>query len=418
MIRPLIAPLLAACLAASASALHAQGRDERGGLVLSEGKDVTITVGGYLQADGRFATARGDADPDGVLLRRARLTFDAEYGERWSLRLQPDFGQGRAQLQDGYVAFAEGAVTARVGRFRPAFGVERTQSSATLVFPERSLLNSFMPSRLFGAQATVAGPLGSVTAGAYEAAGVRDALVDTDGDPVGVAQAGTDAALRATLRVLGARRDAEAGDTAAVARAARATRLELQAGVMIGADDGSAEFPGVERYLTPALRPALAWQEGDGEDESTIVVLDGRRRRTTVGALFARGPLHALVEGAWNVQRVRLGADAERLAHGAGAARVTWLWGGTRTPDFEVRPGSRRGAIEAGLRGGVARFDGASARFAEPDAAATGMTSLGAAAAGIPGPLTRVSASVDLTRLSGTARPIERALIVRVQQGF
>jgi phosphate-selective porin OprO/OprP len=415
----------------TAAPLHAQrgsGDDERpAGLLLSDARDVRVTVGGYLQADVRAASARGGSDPDGVLLRRARLTLEASGRGGWTVRLQPDFGQGRAQIQDGYVAWARGPAQARAGRFRPPYGVERALPSSALLFPERSLLNAFMPSRLFGAEAQLRRARWGATAGVFQAAGIRDALVDTDGDPVGVAQAGADAVLRAAWRPFRARWRDDAPPP-----------LELQAGGMVGRYRGTdPEFPGVERFLTSALRPALAWREAeegqDGVPAGGATLADGARRRATVGGQLAVGPVHVIAERAWLAQRVRrdvtgaedgpVGAvDRARLRHGGWHVRASWLAGGARETDYDVRPTHRLGALEVGVRAAGARFDRASARFADPDASARALDGVGLAAAWVPRSGTRLALSGDLTRLTpapgGRPRGTERALVARVQQGF
>lgn len=402
----------AAVLTLAGPALACAQDDAPGRPLLTTADSVRVTLGGYLQADARAASGPV-AGSTGVLLRRARLTLDVAARGGWSLRLQPDFGQGRAQIQDGFVAWTGRGVAVRAGRFRPAYGVERSLSSSTLLFPERGVTNAFMPSRLFGAQVGASGARASASVGAFQAAGVRDALVDTDGDPVGVAQAGADAVARAAWRPFASARGA-ARDSAAL------PRLELQAGVMVGHDRArDAEFSGVERLLTPALRPALAWADGTRAD--------GTRRRASVGAQAAAGPLHVLAEGAWLAQRVRgdgRGPADEpvtvraRLAHAAWQARAGWVVGGTRTRDLDVRPRRRHGAVELGLRAGGARFDPAAAAFAEPGSSARALASGGAAAAWVPRQGTRVAASVDLTRLTGPTRGTERAAVVRVQQAF
>jgi hypothetical protein len=293
--------------------LAARAQDDAAGAVLVAADSVRLTLAGYLQADGRLA--RGPLPgSNGVLLRRARLTFDLAGRGGWALRLQPDFGQGRAQIQDGYVGWTRRRVAARAGRFRPAYGVERSLSSATLLFPERGLVNPFMPSRLFGAQVAWAGPRLTVSAGGFEAAGVRDALVDTDGDPVGVAQAGADGVVRAVWRPWAPRPPRGPDD------AGGPPRVEVQAAGMVGRYRGrDAEFRGVERFLTPAQRPALALDGGAADDGSDAVFADGVRRRGSLGAQVVAGPVHVLAEGAWFAQgrAPRAGGRSRR----SGAAR-------------------------------------------------------------------------------------------------
>jgi hypothetical protein len=89
----------------------------------------------------------------------------------------------------------------RIGRFRPTFGGERTRSSSTLLFPERGLINTLMPPRVTGVQATLGDSKRALVLGAFRTALGADAqTVDTDGD-LTLAPAPTQEAL---LRVQGA----------------------------------------------------------------------------------------------------------------------------------------------------------------------------------------------------------------------
>ena len=441
----LVAALLVAALLAPAVAARAQDARDEGGTLRVAGDDagVRVTLGGYVQADGRWANLAPTAG-DGVLLRRARLVLEVTTPEGWQLRLQPDFGRGRALLQDGFVAWRRapagdpeataGAATpggerpiayelvARLGRFRPAFGVERTQSSATLLFPERSLVNSFMPSRLGGVQVALTRPHLELSAGVFRAA-AADVAIDTDGDPDGIPLGGRDAAARVVLRPLG-------GDPAHPAR------VELHLGVMAGHERGVEESPGLERFLTPGQRPALAYRSG--ETPQTIVLADGGRERLALGVQAVAGPVHALVEGVRLTHRVRLDRERAGLAHLAWAARAGWLLRGRRGADFDVRPrpgaATERGAaagavrgVELGVRAAGVRFDPAAAPFAT-SASARALASGGLALALVPRVGTRIAASWDVTRRArgwdapdgtpGRGGRVEHALGVRVQQGF
>src|SRR5947208_2114735 len=65
----------------------------------------------------------------------------------------PDFGEGKAVIQDAfieYTRFAEAQL--RVGKFREPVGLEMLQSAANLLFVERGLPTNIVPIRDVGAQ--------------------------------------------------------------------------------------------------------------------------------------------------------------------------------------------------------------------------------------------------------------------------
>ena len=89
----------------SATLAHAQGA---GAPTVSGASPSGVRLGitGYVQVDGRWVSEATTSVQDGLLVRRARLMFDASGEDGWHLRLQPDFGQGRVKVQDAFVGFA------------------------------------------------------------------------------------------------------------------------------------------------------------------------------------------------------------------------------------------------------------------------------------------------------------------------
>lgn len=402
LMRPVLIAL-AAAPAALVPAAHAQ--------VAAGGDSVQVALSGQLDVDTRIVRSPLPGR-SGMLLRRATLTLDVTTPGGWSLRLHPDFSQGRAQLLDAYVTWGRDAWSVRVGRQKVAYGVEYPLAPATLLFPEYGVVNSLMIGRLFGVQVSAATPRGSLVVGGYVPAGLQEALIDVERDPEGPPQLGPHGVARATWR-----------PTQAPADGSAPPPLELQVAGAYGryrATDPA--LSGLPRYLTPAQRPALAYRVGGSGDPAATVVSDGSRGGASVGAQAVAGALHLIVEGAGMTQHVRLGSEAagdrERLTHLGWQVRATWLAGGSRSAAFEVLPRGRGGAWEFGARVGGVRFDRDAARFAEPGAAARAMTSGGIALGWVPRPHTRLAASLDVTRLTGPTQGTERAVIVRVKQAF
>ena len=331
--------LLAACLAATP--LLAQGRaagegrapsDERGGLRLGSEGEVVLTLGGYLQVDGRWVSGALQSQPDGLLLRRARLIFDAAMPGGWHVRLQPDFGQGRVLVQDAYVGFEAARATARIGRFRPAYGVERFQSSATLLHGERSLVNSLMPSRSFGAQMALRRDALTLTLGAFRTPiGTDLQVVDTDGDVDAREGTGHDWLARV-----------------AWARARGPRYASAQFAILAGRERGELEATGVSRLLTVGQQPLLAFRS-DGADEGTALA-DGSRRRVSAGGFAGNAHTVLAFEGALFTQGARLGGDRREVTAGVLAWRAGYVFGGTRRATQEVLPTTDRGALDLGAR--------------------------------------------------------------------
>ena len=144
-----------------------------------------LKIKGYLQTDDRlFVEDPPSGDGSEVLIRRARPIVEATVYQYYKLRIMPDFGRGRTELQDAYAeTLYKFPVNVRVGKFKPPVGLERLQSATALMFPERGLPTNLVPNRDIGLQ--LQGVLGD---GLFEyAAGVFDGTpdgssVDTDSD--------------------------------------------------------------------------------------------------------------------------------------------------------------------------------------------------------------------------------------------
>ncbi len=400
--------VLLAVAAAMSSEIAAQSpdstrtADERGAMRLGSGGDATLTLGGYVQVDGRWVSGAGLRQPDGLFLRRARLIFDVAMPTGWHLRLQPDFGQGRVLVQDAYVGRSRGPFTLRAGRFRPAFGLERAQSSSALLHPERSVVNSLMPSRSFGAQLLSERGRWRVALGGFRTPIGSDAVpVDTDGDVDARAGVGYDLLLRAVWSA-----DVDGRYT------------EVQAGLLRGAERGTLDAPAVARVLSVAQQPILVFR-GDGTPAGTVRAA-GTRMRSTVGALTGTRTTVLALEGALFTQRVEGAGGIARPSIGAVTARVARVWNGTRARSQEVTPNSARGAFEVGARVGAVGVWGDGLGTLVTAASATHARTAGTAFSWVPTTLTRVTIAYDVTvrRGVGVNAPTEHALMARWQQGF
>jgi phosphate-selective porin OprO/OprP len=373
--------------------------DERGRATVATSEGIQLTLGGYLQVDGRWVGGSAARAPDGLLLRRARLVFDAARDDGWHVRLQPDFGQGRVLVQDAFVGWMGRGTTVRLGRFRPAFGTERMQSSSTLLFPERSQVNALMPSRSFGGQFQHSRGRFRVAAGGFRTPIGSDVpTVDTDGDVRAVGGRGHDLLLHGGWRTKqGAR------------------YVDLQGSVLAGREQGSPDTPALTRLLSVSQLPLVVFRDDNSVAGTSFA--DGNRGRASVGGVAgtARWMTGAEVAHLW--QMVRLGERRENFQASAVSLRAALVLGGTRAATQEVTPRGRRGALEFGVRTGLlqVRLDervpllvGGAPRY---------VRTAGVVASWIPTATTRLSAGIDVTN-PNLSRTTEHAAVVRWQQAF
>lgn len=142
----------AATAKAKDAAVVGAGKD--GFFLKSSDGSYQLKIGGYVQADGRFyIDDNNSTGADTFLLRRVYLNIDGTLSKDFDFRISPDFGQGKAVLQDGYIGYkySPGA-RLRVGRFKAPFGLEYLQASTDPVFVESSLPTNLVPARDLGIQ--------------------------------------------------------------------------------------------------------------------------------------------------------------------------------------------------------------------------------------------------------------------------
>jgi len=390
---------LAALSTASAQTTPRGSDDEPGRATVATSEGIQLTLGGYLQVDGRWVGGSAARAPDGLLLRRARLVFDAARDDVWHVRLQPDFGQGRVLVQDAFVGWMGRGTTLRLGRFRPAFGTERMQSSSTLLFPERSQVNALMPSRSFGGQFQHSRGAFRVAVGGFRTPIGSDVpTVDTDGDVRAVGGRGHDLLLHGGWRTRqGAR------------------YMDLQGSVLAGREQGSPDTPALTRLLSVSQLPLVVFRDDNSVSGTSFA--DGNRGRASVGGVAgsARWMTGAEVAHLW--QMVRLGERRENFQASAVSLRAALVLGGTRAATQEVTPLGRRGALEFGVRTGLLQV-----RFNERVPLLVGgapryVRTAGMVASWIPSSTTRLSAGIDVTH-PNLLRITEHAAVVRWQQAF
>jgi phosphate-selective porin OprO/OprP len=116
--------------------------------------DSQLKVGGYMHSDGRFyLDDTGNRGTDAFVLRRVRPFLQGTVFKFIDFHLLPDFGEGKAALQDAYLEiryFPKASL--RAGKSKTPFGLGRLQSATDIQFVERGLPTGLVPNRDLGIQ--------------------------------------------------------------------------------------------------------------------------------------------------------------------------------------------------------------------------------------------------------------------------
>ncbi len=121
-------------------------------------KSFQVQIGGRIHNDWAFMegdeaiTARVGELEDGTEFRRVRLAASGLMYERLEFRIQLDFATGQAVFKDVYMGITQlpAIGNIRVGQFKEPFGLEEQGGDDYITFMERSLANTFVPSRRTG----------------------------------------------------------------------------------------------------------------------------------------------------------------------------------------------------------------------------------------------------------------------------
>src|ERR1700730_4295193 len=149
----------AATKAATASTPVVKASPSRVSIQSADGANF-VRLRGLMQFDGRyFSDLSTPATANTWLLRRVRPIIEGTLHNIYDFRFMPDFGQGKAIVQDAYVAarFRPWAILTG-GKFKVPVGLERLESAADIRFIERGFPTSLVPNRDLGLQ--LSGELG------------------------------------------------------------------------------------------------------------------------------------------------------------------------------------------------------------------------------------------------------------------
>jgi phosphate-selective porin OprO/OprP len=248
----------------------------------------------------------------------------------------PDFGEGRAALQDAYVEFRYFPKAAlRAGKFKTPFGLERLVSATDLLFVERGLPTAIVPNRDLGLQVS-----GDLAGGRLNyAVGVFNGVVD-GGSADGDVNDAKDYAIRLF---------------------ARPFLTSLASHPLRGLGVGIAASTGKQSGALPAFKSAgqLTFFSYGAD-----VTASGARTRVSPQAYYYRGPLGLLAEFVESTQRVQRGAASIKIRNYAWQAVATYMLTGeaksygSTAPARMFDPGKGNwGAWELSARTGQLRVD-------------------------------------------------------------
>ena len=125
----------------------------------SNDESIKLRIGGrihndfaYFVEDGDIERRLGEDFDDGTEFRRARLYFSGTIHDDIEFKTEFDFAGGDADFKDVYVGLKNAPYVGhvRIGQFKEPFSLEELASSNSITFLERSLVNTFAPSRNVG----------------------------------------------------------------------------------------------------------------------------------------------------------------------------------------------------------------------------------------------------------------------------
>ncbi|PWT75968.1 MAG: porin [Proteobacteria bacterium] len=124
--------------------------NERGLEVKSADGQNAFRLRGVLQTDGRFFLGES-IGTDTFLLRKVRPIFEGTLNGIYDFKFVPDFGGGKAVVQDAYVnARFKSYANVIVGKMKQPIGLERLQLDVDTRFVERAFPTDVAPNRDIG----------------------------------------------------------------------------------------------------------------------------------------------------------------------------------------------------------------------------------------------------------------------------
>lgn len=356
-----------------------------------------LTFGMVAQVDGRFSTDDPAPIVDTFIVRKARPMFTGRLAKYFDFKLVPDFGNGKAVVQDASVGILFSPMFhLRIGKDKTPIGYELLLSDPYLLFPERSLASTLVPNR----------DVGVSVQGDVPAAKLSYAVGLYNGIPDGTSSSSdvdTNNAKDLAGRV--------------IAQPFAAASPLHGLGIHFGASAGSARGP-LPSFATSIQQTFFSYAGGTA---------DGRHTRIAPAAFYFRGPFGGFAEYVRSTQAVAGARAAADVSNHAWDVSGSWLLTGETGSSAMIHPirdfDPERG--EWGALQLVARY---SALTIDRDAFDLGFASAASSrearqftvgANWILNPFVKFYATYEVTTFGGGAvRPAEHAIVFRSQLAF
>ncbi len=262
------------------------------------------------------------------LPRRIRPIVEGTVYKYFEFRLVPDFGNGTAVLQDGYVDVKPlPELSLRTGKFKAPVGLERLQSDANTFFVEPALPTALVPNRDVGAQ--LFGDIGSGILG-YQV-GLFNGVPDgASGDIDTFDDKDVDARVYVTpfkTTDVDALNDFNVGFAGS-----------------FGTQHGSISSPNLASYKTFGQNTFFKYKSDATATTAATAAgtayAVGGRNRLTPQLYWAAGPFSTLAEYVRSAQKVKLDTKEATVDADAWAASVGFVLTGEKASFKGVQPAS------------------------------------------------------------------------------
>jgi phosphate-selective porin OprO and OprP len=375
----------------------------------SPAKDFTLNLRGDLQADSRFFTEdEVAAGSESFYLRRVRLSVQGTLYERFDFRIMPNFGLGRAELQDAYLdaRFAPQA-SVRFGKFKTPAGLEFLQSPNSSILIERGFPTGLVPNRDVGFElrGDLAGKRFSYAIGAFNGS-LDGASIDADLDN------NKDFMLRLFTHPFAGTESALKG-------------LGFGVATTTGTREGVVATPNLTTYRTSGRQTFFRYRTA--ADEAAFA--QGRNTRIIPQGYLYAGPFGLLAEYAVSKQEVATDSLTANLQNRAWQVATSIALTGEDASYGMLKPAKpfgepgNWGAFELTARvQGITIDDASFPVFASPDASASGALAWGVGINWYLNASVRFMVNYEQTTFDAAAgaetRPTEHLVLTRFQIAF
>lgn len=279
-------------------------------VIESDSGDNRLQIGGFLQAEGRFALKDDQQRvTDTFAMRRFRLILQGKLARHFEFYWNTDFSNNTLTLRDAYFdTVLSPAFRLRVGKQKAPFSYDRLLIVSQTIFQERGMSTNVAPDRDTGVQ--VLGDLGKgvVSYAAMVGNGPADGQI---------AESDTNDAKETYGRVM----------LHPFARNPKHPLAALSAGVAASA---GAQGGPVATFLSPGRQAFFTYAPG-----TTGV---GRRTRWSPQAVYLHGPFWGYAEWVRSRGDVVRGGVREGVDHTSWQVSGSWVLTGENAVERNIRP--------------------------------------------------------------------------------